>query len=110
MSFARMITSTGPKTSSCAIRMSGVTWSMIVGPMKYPLSLPFTTARRPSTSTFAPAASASAMYFSIRSFAAAEMTGPMSRPGMMFFACSTIRSMMSSVFETATITDAAMQR
>src|SRR4029078_11296883 len=28
----RTITSTGPNTSSCAIFMSGVTWSMIVGP------------------------------------------------------------------------------
>jgi hemerythrin len=31
-SLARMITSTGPNTSSCAIAISGVTWSMIVGP------------------------------------------------------------------------------
>ena len=70
--------------------------------------LTFTTARRH------PPASSLRLHLGgvcwIRSFAAAEMTGPMSFPGTMFLACSTIRAMMSSVFETATITDAAMHR
>ena len=46
----------------------------------------------------------------MRSFAAAEITGPMSLPGTIARATSAMRSMMWSVFDTATITDAAMQR
>ncbi len=65
---------------------------------------------RPSTRTVAPAASASAMYPSMRAFASAEMTGPRSRPGTIRLAYSTIRATMWSVAETATMTDAAMHR
>lgn len=50
------------------------------------------------------------MYRTIRAFASAEITGPMSVPGTIARATSTIRVTMWSVAETATITEAAMHR
>ncbi len=103
------IESTGPKISSVAAGMSGVTPSRMVGPIQYPGS-PSTVAFRPSTRTRAPAASAWSMYPMIRFRASGLMIAPMSLPRVIFSAWVFILSMMGATSPTATMTEAAMHR
>ena len=75
---AWMTDSTGPKISSRATSMSGVTPSRIVGPTNAPSGL--ASGRRPSTAMVAPASAPRSIHATIRSRAAHETTGPTSVP------------------------------
>ena len=72
--------------------------------------MPFTTVFLPSTKILAPCDSASVIYFSIRSFAALEITEPKFTPGITLRASSQICFIIWSTGPTATIADAAIQR
>ena len=73
-----MTEATGPKISSWAMVMSGVTRSKMVGPMKWPPSQPgvTTSGLRPSSARSAPSSMPFWIKPSMRALAAAEMTGP----------------------------------
>jgi hypothetical protein len=112
---ARMTLRTGPKTSSWAISMSGVTPSRMVGPTNDPRgSAP---ELRPSTASAAPAARPFSIQPRMRSRAAVETTGPTStpcsRPSPTANAsvCS-LSSGISAAWASPTVitTDPAMQR
>src|SRR6266704_4222814 len=108
--------STGPKISSRYTSISGVTWSIRVGPTKKPFSYPGTVSPRPSTVSSAPCASPEAIRPSMRSLAAWVTTGPISlagsRPGptLVARAISRSRSISGPDSPTATAAEIAMQR
>ena len=112
---AWMTVSTGPKISSCATSMSGVTLSRIVGPTKAPSGL--APAWRPSTASVAPASTPFSIMPRMRSRAAVETTGPtwtpfsMPSPTVSALTFGTSASNSGPLASpTATTTEPAMQR
>ena len=80
---------TGPKSSIVARLHAGRTRSRIVGPSQWPPSYSGGgAARRPSSRTAAPSASARAMASTIRSRAAPSMSAPMPVPSSIFAAAA----------------------
>src|SRR6478752_6773437 len=113
---AWMTDSTGPKISSRATSMSGVTSSMMVGPTKAPAALsPLSS--RPSSTTFAPSAAPLSIQERTMSRRSLETSGPtptpFSRPlPTRSFSAAAIRAgtTRSCALPTVTRTEPAMQR